>query len=181
MKQRKRRATEGLLLLFAVILCVLTACQGEARPYLGYREEGFCAEVKGTLNGTAVDTKVEIKPLTDGYEVTVEYLDCAGLGGVWVAARCNESGGPIGKAEVRLSEQSLQTDAVEVRALLLPATAWLTLSLHDRVEKNGEGYLLTFPENICLQLDRELSPKHLWYSDADIWIVWSEKLENISK
>jgi len=181
MSKRARCKVLVLLLLVCLIWGGLSSCRDATPSFLAYREQGFSAEIRGTLNRIEIDAKVTVAPRQDGYEASVEYLGGGGLDGVSVSARCNGAGEPIGKAEVRLSGKSLSADAGEVYGLLLPATAWLMPTAHERVRKNDDGYLLHFPTDILLQLDDSLSPRRLQRTDADFWIVWLEKSENTSK
>ena len=159
----------SVMLLF--YLLGLTACT-TPRSYYQYTEAAFSARVEGHLNQTATQAKIAAVPTDEGFFVEVEYLAPESLSGLSLTGSCNRQGEPIGEISYRFCNQNGNVDATLCGNLLLPITTMLTPREPMRVERNEEGYLLSFSEDGLLQLNKSSVPTHIRTNTVDFWVVW---------
>ena len=165
------------LILMSVLLGCLLLCSGCSRTvpdYFAFREAGFCAEVRGTLDGTDFCARITAKRGRDGGEVRVEYLAPAVLERTILRAVCNESGEVIGDAEILRAESDFFVRAEVLNGLFLPATAWLSCDELESVQKNGEGYVLSLANGASLKIGNDGRPTAFSSEKIRMDIVWLE-------
>lgn len=174
-----------LLGLFAVCICLLSACKS-AMPSncFGYREQNFCAEVRGELNGIAFCARISSAEEGTGRKIAVEYLPTGSknasksLANLQVTAYADKEGACVllKGAELKYRDLALSAEPVLVQGLLSPISALLCASSVAAVQRVEEGYRLTLENAAELTLDdsgnvQAYSSKNLYF-----FVVWWERI-----
>jgi len=169
-KSPKNRVFVGIGTLLLIIL-LLPSC-ATPKSYYEYTQTAFSARVEGTLNGVETQARIGAVPCDGGFLIEVDYLAPDTLAGLSLTGSCNRQGKVIGEITYRLSDKSGTADAALCADLVLPVTVLLNMQEPARVERNQEGYLLSFSENGILQLNTDSIPTRARAKNADFWVVW---------
>lgn len=151
------------LLLCVVLVSLWTVGCAPARSGMDYLTRGGYGEVSGRMSGVAFSAVVELSE--NGECVRVEYLSPESLCGLTLA-----SDGQT--CRVRLGEMELVCAASEMTGFLRPATAFLLYGDANRVQKEGETTVLTFPSGSTLTLSSKGEPLLLVREDIEMRVVW---------
>ena len=169
-KSPKNRTFIGMWALLLITL-LLPSCT-TAKSYYEYTQTAFSARVEGTLNGVEIQAKIAAVPCDGGFFMEVEYLAPDTLAGLSLTGSCTQQGKAVGEITYRFFGKSGTSDAAVCKDLLLPVTALLNVQDPARVERNEEGYLLSFSENSLLQLNEDSIPTRIHSNNVDFWVVW---------
>ena len=176
------------LVLGLLSLVLLTQSCAPPPNYLAYKNQNFCAELKGTLNGIEFGAQIDIKPHNnlstatntadplENYEIEISYLAPKELEGIRVSVARNPNTGILETA-AKLGELSVSIPREHIKGWLLPAESLLLLSQEkiESVQKNRQGYSLTFEENTILEVDQNGKPLSFQSKEISFSVIWSQE------
>ena len=168
-----RRMLPAFVLLFSMLV-LLCSCAASPPDYFAYRERAASAELEGSLYVSPFCARLSFSTGAEGYGVELEYLRHPTLAGLCLVARFDESGSPIGEAQVCFSGLSYRTEGEALEGLLLPAEALLREGDLQSVTREGDGYRLVPREGEVLTLGADGTPIGFRSDAVDFWIVWWE-------
>ena len=167
----KKSACACLVVLLAIGLC---ACSVDGEGHFLYREQGFCAEVRGRMRENEFTAVVGLTPTDGGYRVEVGYLSPATLEGLEVSAECDVGGKPCTNGRLFWEGHESDVDAETLAGLLLPACVLLGNAEIVSVRYEGAIRHLTLSNGITLCLGEDGMPQSLQSEAIFFDVIWSE-------
>ena len=168
-----------ILLSFALACTLLLGgCAASTLQYFSYREESFCAELRGTLHALPFCAEITVEPTVSGYSMQIKYLGDPNrekeytLEGLTVVAACSADGTPNGTATVTYQGVSTDTDGRLVADLLLPISSLLSPVSFATVQKERDGFRLGLEGGGELVLDGRMFPHSFSSSALSFSVVW---------
>lgn len=166
----KKRIFAGICA--AICLFLLTGCRKNGFLVPAAAENGFTAEVSGSMNGVPFSAVVTHAPTSDRERVTVCYLTPPSLAGIEVALS------PDGTASARLGGVEIGGGELLADAWSEPARLFFPSGAYESVTE-GEGiFTFCYPDGAVLVLDGEGTPvsaARAGISFSVVWLEWETK------
>ena len=162
--------------LVFILLGLCCACGTKPVPdYSAIRTGAWEAEIRGERDGAAFSAKIGVTPAEENTAVWIEYLTPDTLCGISVTATCDADGRLYGTAELRRGETVVNRDAADFRGLLEPTLCWFSLDTHTAVQKEGDSFVLQFPDGVSVALDETGVPRSYSSPSLRYDVIWLEK------